>query len=154
MDPFSLIAAGVGTVGSLIGGIKNAAEMPGKKRKWKEEQKRRAKFEMNRNFAADMGMPTYDADARENNRRIDDQADEQFQVDPMSFVPFVQNGSKLASGIYNAASEPDTLVSRMPVDDVERQNRAMLGNEDELERAKALQHFQSMYGPGYQGYSR
>jgi hypothetical protein len=142
LDPFSLIAAGLGTVGSLAGGIVNAAQMPAKKRKWKKEQKRNALFDLERNYAAEMGMPTYDLDAMRTNQGIDAQADEQFKVDPMSFVPFVQQGSNLASQIYQGANEPSQQEGRLAPDPIARQQAASQSQQDALERAQAMQFFQ------------
>lgn len=106
MDPFSLIAAGVGTAASLGGGIYNAATMSDRKKKWKEEQKRKLLQEAMIRHASEMGMPTGALTARANVNGINDAADEQFKIDPMSFVPFVQQGSHLASGIYDAMQDP------------------------------------------------
>lgn len=105
MDPFSLIAAGVGTVGSLAGGIYNAATAPARKRKWKEQQKKEALYSLYRNRAAAAGAPTASLDAMHANHQIDEQADQQFQFDPMSLVPFVSNGANLANKIYQGANE-------------------------------------------------
>lgn len=142
MDPFSLIAAGVGTVGSLAGGIYNAATAPARKRKWKKQQKQDALFDLDRNYAAQMGMPTTELDAMRKNHAIDEQADEQFQVDPMSFVPFVSNGANLAGKLYQGAQESSGGNERMAPDPIARQQQGAQDQQDALERAQAMQYFQ------------
>jgi hypothetical protein len=151
LDPFSLIAAGAGTLGSLAGGIYNAATAPKRKRDWKKKQKRNALFDLERNYAAEMGMPTYDIDAMRQNQGIDEQADEQFKVDPMSFVPFVNNASQLASGIYQAANSGGQQEGRLAPDPIARQQQAAQSQQDALERAQAMQFFKQQ---GWKPYGR
>lgn len=151
MDPFSLIAAGVGTVGSLAGGIANAASAPGRKRKWKREQKKDALFNLDRNYAASMGMPTYEIDAMHNNHAIDRQANEQFRVDPMSFVPFVQNGANLASQVYQGVQDQNAPEERLAPDPIARQQAAGQAQQSALERAQAMQYFKQQGWKPYGG---
>lgn len=146
MDPFSLVAAGVGTLGSLAGGIYNAATMPGRKKKWEQEQRERALHELRQRQISELGYPP-SGGGEYAARQIKKQADEQFQVDPMSFVPFVSNASRLAGGIYDAASGGGgPQQQRMAPDAVARSQAAAQAQQDELERAQAMQHFQGAYG--------
>lgn len=104
MDPFSLIAAGVGTVGSLAGGIYNAATAGARKKKWKEQQRQEALHQLRRQRAAELGAEV-GGDGAHIAQGIDRQADEQFAIDPMSFVPFVQNATKLGSAVYDGVKQ-------------------------------------------------
>jgi hypothetical protein len=152
IDPFTLLAAGIGTAGSLAGGIYNAATAGDRKKKWKEEQRREALHQLRRQRAAELGYPV-GGDGAYTMDKINRQADEQFKVDPMSFVPFVQNATKLAGGIYDAADggggQPQ---QRMAPDAVARAQQSMQEQQDALERAEAMRHFKGVYGNSYQGY--
>ena len=108
MDPFSLIAMGVGAAGSLAGGIYNAATLDDRKEEWIKKQRQRAKDEylLGDKWYDQLNpgiIPKGHLRAVVGDRRMREQADEQFQFDPMSFVPFVQNATQLAGGIYDAA---------------------------------------------------
>lgn len=158
MDPFSLIAAGVGTVGSLAGGIANAASAPGRKRKWKREQKKDALFNLDRQYGSDvasltggMRLPTYEIDAMHNNHAIDRQANEQFRVDPMSFVPFVQNGANLANQVYQGVQDSSAPEERLAPDPIARQQQASSTQQAALERAQAMQYFKQQGWKPYGG---
>lgn len=105
VDPFSLVASGLGVLGSGVGAIVSAAQMPAKKRKYIREARRDALHNMRRDYAASMGFPV-GADGAYQADKIQRTADDQFQVDPLSFVPFLQAGSQLASDIYQAG-QPD-----------------------------------------------
>jgi hypothetical protein len=142
MDPFTLIAAGIGTAGTLAGGIYNAATAGDRKRDYKKRERERALYELQRAHAGRHGLPTYALDAMARSKQINQTADEQFKVDPMSFVPFVQQGTQLAHGIYNAASSPGPQQSRLAPDPIARQQQAMQGSQDALERAEAMKFFQ------------
>lgn len=119
MDPFSLIAMGLGTAGSLYGGIKSAIEAPKKKREFLREQARLAKIQALRNSGRMMDVDPnnpfagdYDVlDAREKQRQVQKYADEAFDVDPMAFVPFVGQATQLAGAIYDGfKGEPQKPV--------------------------------------------
>lgn len=118
MDPFSLLAFGLGTAGSLYGGIKNAIEGPERKREFLRERQRQAQMLAARNSRmsdfygrepvdfwgdrATQAQLVRNADMR--------QAEQIGQPDPMTFLPFVQNATQLAGGIYDAASGPSKPV--------------------------------------------
>lgn len=151
MDPFSLIAMGVGTVGSLAGGIANAVTAKDRKKKFLEENRAEMLHQLRRQQAASLGFPT-GFDAANKMQQLNRQADEQFKVDPMSFVPFVQNGAQLANGIYQAANSPGPQEGRLAPDPIARAQQASTSQQDALERAEAMKFFQQQGWKGYGSY--
>lgn len=104
VDPFSIIALGLGAGGALYGGIKNAIEAPDKKKEFLREKQRAAQIQALRNRHMNGFWNTNHLDAMHNKRAALREADERFQVDPMTFLPFVQNGTALAGAIYDGFS--------------------------------------------------
>lgn len=151
MDPFSLIAAGVGTAGALAGGIYNAATAKSRQRDFEKKAREQALLNLRRQRAAELGMPTYSLDAMAQSKAIDAQGAQIGKVDPMSFVPFVQQGANLAGQIYSAANAPSQQEGRLAPDPIARAQKAALDQQDALERAQAMQYFQQN---GLEGYGR
>lgn len=152
MDPFSLVALGLGTAGSLAGGIYNAVTAKDRQREYEKKARKQAMLELMRSRAASLGMPTLALDAAARNQQIDEQGAQLGKIDPMSFVPFVQNGAQLASGIYSAAnsgSEPQE--GRLAPDPIARAQKAAQDQADAAERAEAMKFFRSQ---GWQPYGR
>lgn len=110
MDPFTLGALGLSAVTNLAGAIQNEATRKKRKKKAKNEAYANARYNIQRDWAQQMGMPTYDLDAKVQKRQIDRAADEQYAFDPMSFVPFAKSGAGLAQTIYNGTQEPNPNV--------------------------------------------
>lgn len=109
MDPFSIAALGLGTVGSAVGAISNAATMEDRKKEWLARQRELAQRTALRNSRNMFGTNFFDPRSIDASYRKQDalrEADERFKVDPASFLPFVQNATQLAGGIYDAASGP------------------------------------------------
>lgn len=121
-DPFTLAALGVGTLGSLAGGVMNAATGPARKRKFLEDEKRKAQILALRNArwgALPKGpidplnfFPTNALDAKEKQDAVRSYADENFDLDPTSLLPFVQNATRFAGEAYDLANEPAPEVPR------------------------------------------
>lgn len=151
IDPFSLIALGLGTAGSLAGGIYNAATAGDRKKKFLKQQREQALYDLERSSASRFGLPTHELDAMARMKGVQQQADEQFKIDPMSFVPFVQNGAQLASGIYQAANQSSPQDGRLAPDPIARRQAAATAQQDALERAEALKFFQQQ---GWKPYGR
>jgi hypothetical protein len=105
-NPLSLISMGIGTLGSLAGGISDAIEAPKRKRRFLEDAKRQAQITALRNSRWTDFFPTNALDAKHKQYDVQRQADENFNVDPMSLVPFVGNATALAGGIYDYANAP------------------------------------------------
>lgn len=144
---------GIGTAGSLAGGIYQAATAKDRKKKFLEENRAEMLHQLRRQQAASLGMPV-GADAAHSMQKLNRQADEQFAVDPMTFVPFVQNATRLAGGIYNAANAPDSdeEEERLAPDPIARQQQASTAQQDALERAEAMRFFQQQGWKGYGSY--
>jgi hypothetical protein len=141
---------GIGTAGSLAGGIYSAATAKDRKRKFLAENQAEMLHNLRRQQAASLGFPV-GADAAHSMQKLNRQADEQFAIDPMAFVPFVQNATKLAGGIYDAASSPGEQEQRLAPDPIARQQQATTSQQDALERAEAMKFFQQQ---GWQPYGR
>lgn len=108
-NPFSLASAGLGTLGSLAGAAIQAAEGPARKRRFLADEKRKAQILALRNSRWTDFFPTNALDAREKKTAVERYADENpdFQAfRPESLLPFVQNATELAGGIYDYANEP------------------------------------------------
>jgi hypothetical protein len=128
MDPFTIAALGLGTAGSLGGAIYNAATAKDRKRKFLEEQQRIAQktarghtvdFAKSLTAPAPRGADFWDSsygpiDAKERQNEVDKYAEENFDVNPMDFVPFVQNATQLAGGLYDAGLSKPPDPSRLP----------------------------------------
>lgn len=117
MDPFTLAALGIGTLGSLIGGIQEAAILPRLKRRYLENAARQARVtalrhgrwtEESTHQNWDDLYPGWVVDARLKKKQAQDYANANFKWNPMSLVPFVQSGTKLAAGIYDYANQPSS----------------------------------------------
>lgn len=110
VDPFSLAAMGIGTLASLGGGIADAAAAPGRKQRFLEDEKRKAQILALRNSRWTDFYPTNALDAMHKKYDVQREADENpaFNASPMSFLPFVQNATQLAGGIYDYANKPAT----------------------------------------------
>lgn len=115
-DPFSIAALGVGTLGSLGGAIYGAATASDRKKKFLEEQQRIAQRTAMRHGRMTNFFDTanYPIDAKYKEDAVKAAADE---MDPefSDFLPFVQNGTRLAGAIYDAglgSSKPDP--SKLP----------------------------------------
>lgn len=115
MDPFSLVGMGIGTLGSLAGGIQSAIEAPKKKRQFLADAQKDAQIEALRNsrWTQQSTHPTWDqwftpnaVDAKIKKDRTRRYADENFDFDPMSLLPFVQSGTQFAGGLYDYMNEP------------------------------------------------
>jgi hypothetical protein len=143
----------LGTAGSLAGGIYNAATAGDRKREYLKKQREQLLYELERSRASRFGLPTYDLDAMAKMKGVQEQADEIGKVDPMSFVPFVQQGSQLASGIYQAAKSSSPQEGRLAPDPIARSQAAAQSQQDALERAEAMKFFQQQgwkpYGGSY-----
>lgn len=99
---------GIGTLGSLGGGIADMAGAADRKRRFLEDEKRKAQVLQARNlrFGRFKGLfPTNGMDALYKAQDVKRQADEDpsFNPNPMSLVPFVGNAAQLAGGIYDYA---------------------------------------------------
>jgi hypothetical protein len=104
-DPFTLISLGLGAAGSLASGIYGAATADDRKKEWLAEQQRAAQLQAIRNSRMTNFWNTNSIDAQHRKNAVEKEAEERFQVDPMTFLPFVQQGTQLAGGIYDAATE-------------------------------------------------
>ena len=112
-DPFTLISLGLGAAGSLASGIYNAATADDRKKEWLAEQQRIAQLEaieasrmpdtFSRRGIDFWGDGAFNAKLKK--QAVQKEAEERFKVDPMTFLPFVQQGTQLAGGIYDAATE-------------------------------------------------
>jgi hypothetical protein len=154
-DPFTLAALGIGTAASLAGGIYNAATLSDRKKKWKRDQQEQLRRELSMDYLNSLPMPQelrgpmmmgfkgkFGTDA------INKAAEENFKLDPMTFVPFVQGATQLAGGIYDAAQPSAPQGQRLPTNDVLMKQKAAQQTQDALERAQALQYFDQKYGRG------
>src|SRR5262245_47971023 len=101
MDPYSLIALGIGTAGSLAGGIYDAATLDDRKEEWIKKQRKAAKedYLLSDKWFDTGFIPKGHLRAVAADRRMREQAEEQFQFNPMSLVPFTQQATQLAGGI-------------------------------------------------------
>lgn len=106
---------GIGTLGSLIGGIQSAAELPKQKRQYLEDLARQQRLEAirhgrwtqeNTHQKWDDLYPDWIADMRLKKEQGQHYADAAFKWNPTSLLPFVQAGTKLAGGIYDYANQP------------------------------------------------
>ena len=113
-DPFTLISLGLGAAGSLAGGIYNAATADDRKKEWLREQQKVAQLQAIRNSRMTNFWNTNSLDAQHRKNDVEKEAEERFKVDPMTFLPFVQQGTQLAGGIYDAATEPPKGVGSRP----------------------------------------
>lgn len=138
-DPFTLAALGIGTAANLGGAIYNAATLDDRKKKWKREQEAALRRELTMDYMNMLPIPDairapwmMGMKNKFGRDDINKAAEENFQLDPMSFVPFVQSGTQLAGGIYDAAqsSGPSAAV---------REDEGRL--EDALERAERYRYF-------------
>lgn len=99
---------GIGTLGSLGGGIADMAGAADRKRRFLEDEKRKAQVLQARNlrWGRFKGFfPTNGMDALYRAQDVRRQADEDpsFNPNPLSLVPFVGNATALAGGIYDYA---------------------------------------------------
>lgn len=106
MSLAAILPAAISFGANVVGGIANAASMPGRKRKFIREQKKQALAELLSRRAAELGAPTYAVDALARNRAIQNTADQNFRVDPTQFLGAVSSGAQLAGGIYDHVNEP------------------------------------------------
>jgi hypothetical protein len=102
---------GIGTAGSLGGGIYDAATAPARKRRFLEDEQKKAKILALRNqhFGRYKDIfPTNALDAQYNKDAVMREAEENpaYNANPLSFLPFVQNATELAGGIYDYANAP------------------------------------------------
>lgn len=127
MDPFTIAALGLGAGGALYGAIKGASEMDEKKEEWLRRQQELAQRKAAAggrmaDFWSNGGSDPFDArsiDAAYLKRDNQRYADETFKTDPASFLPFVQNATQLAGGLYDAGKgsgkvelpEPNALAA-------------------------------------------
>lgn len=115
-NPLSLIAMGVGTLGSLVGGVTDAFGAAERKRRFLEDEKRKAQVTALRNqrFGRFKGFfPTNAYDAKYKQEAVEREADEnpRYNANPMSLLPFVGNATALAGGIYDYAKTPSQYDS-------------------------------------------
>lgn len=117
MDPFTLGALGIGALGSLIGGIQSASELPRQKRQYLEDLARQQRLEAirhgrwtqeNTHQKWDDLYPDWIADMRLKKEQGQHYADAAFKWNPTSLLPFVQSATKLAGGIYDYANQAPT----------------------------------------------
>lgn len=127
VDPFTIAALGIGAGGALYGAIKGSTEMDEKKEEWlrrQQELAQRTAAGSGRmaDFWSNGGSDPFDArsiDAAYLKRDNQRYADETFKTDPASFLPFVQNATQLAGGLYDAGKgsgkvelpEPNALAA-------------------------------------------
>lgn len=108
-NPLSLIAMGIGTLGSLGSGISDMAGAADRKRRYLEDEKRKAQILALRHQGwgdwGDKLFPKNALDARWKRYEVRQNAEDNpaFNPNPMSLVPFVGNATALAGGIYDAA---------------------------------------------------
>lgn len=100
---------GVGTLGSLAGGVRNAFEAPERKRRFLEDEKRKAQVLALRNskwgrFKGFFPTNAYDAKYKADAVAREAEDNPAYNADPMSLIPFVGNATQLAGGIYDAAN--------------------------------------------------
>lgn len=104
MDPFTIASLGLGTLGSAVGAVYNASTAADRKKKFLEEQQRIAQQTAMRHgrMTDFFDSQNYPIDAKLKQDQVNAYADEAFDVNPMDFVPFVSQGTKLAGAIYDA----------------------------------------------------
>lgn len=153
-DPFTLISLGLGTAGALAGGIYNAATLGDRREKWKREQEENLRRSLKMDYFNSLPIPeeirgpwAMQMKAKQGYADIKKGADENFQFDPMTFLPFVQQGTQLAGGIYDAASGGGQQSGgRAPVNAVLMAQKQAEDMRAQQERAEALQFFGNKYG--------
>lgn len=111
INPLSLIAMGIGTAGSLAGGVMDAAAAPARKKQFLEDEALKAKILASRNsrWGRYKGIfPTNAYDAKYKKDAVAREAEDNpaYNANPMSFLPFVQNATQFAGGIYDYANQP------------------------------------------------
>lgn len=135
-----LILAGAALAAQLGAGIYNAAQQPKRKREWKREQKRGIAEDamMRMSARAHGGEPGAELVAALRAKGIDRAAEQNFKLDPMSFVPFAQSAASFANQAYDYAQQPKTDLSGLQQEiDAKKQD------------AEALRYFRAN---GWQGY--
>lgn len=107
-NPLTLAAMGLGTLGSLAGGVVDSFGAAERKRKYLEDEQRKARILALRNSRWGNFMPTNALDARWKKYEVMRNAEDNpaFNANPLSFLPFVSNATKLAGGIYDYANKP------------------------------------------------
>lgn len=107
MDPFSVASLGLGTGIQLGGAIYNATQMEKRKKEFLEQQRKIAEqTAIDHAYQLTHVRPEFfNRDAVRAQRRkneVQEYADETFQVDPMTFVPFVGGATQFAGALYDA----------------------------------------------------
>lgn len=147
-DPFSLVTMGIGAASSAARGIYDLLTLEDRKKEWLAQQQQGMQRQALRNSRADIsrlyGAPdiygTRSIDAAYQKKDIEKEAEERFKPDPMSFLPFVMQGTQLAGGIYDAATEkPKGVGTRSGVE----------LREEDFYAPEQLQY----YNPNYRGRS-
>lgn len=117
-DPFTLAALGIGTAASLGKGIYDAATLDDRKKKWKREQEKNLRRDLTVDYMNMLAIPDevrapwmMGMKNKFGRDEINRAAEENFQLDPFTFVPFVQQGTALAGGIYDAAQPSGPIAN-------------------------------------------
>lgn len=145
-----LILAGTALAAQLGGAIYNATQQPKRKREYEKSARRQVAADIDRAWLQQLGYPTMDFDSAVAARDIKEKADQNFRVDPMTFVPFVQSAAGFASQAYDAANSGPP-GQRAPTNDVLEAQAAQRAAAEAAERAKAMKWFDQH---GWQGYGR
>ena len=142
--PIPLILAGIAAGAQLAGAIGNAAGAGDRKRDWKKAQKaqigQQALLAQSSRRRGGRG-PNPELAAYFQAQGIDKAADENFKVDPMSFLPFVQSGANFAGQAYNYANAAPSAQTQQLQQDM----------SDRQQDAEALRFFRQN---GWEGYGK
>lgn len=135
MDPFSLLPAGIGLIGSAVGAGMQAAALPGKRRRAyaeieddTERARKRALIDALRHTGEGGGVDSYldtilaEQDITEGRDDARNAVHEGTQLDPNTFLPIAQAGANFGQKLYDGI-DYDNKEAKL---EEERQRRAGL----------------------------
>lgn len=151
MNP-AIIMAALQAGGDLVGAVQGEATRKKRKKKYIEGERDETNYQISRDWAQQMGMPTYDLDAKHRAKQVHQRADEQFAFDPMSFVPFAKSAGRVSQGIYDEATAPEKMDFGQDADGFEY-DKDELSRVEEEERRRRQMDFIAQANP-WGAYSR